>query len=223
MGLNFRKSLSIGKYLKLNFSKAGIGASAGVKGARVSLNKDGLRQTFSLPGTGLSWTERQSFKKRKAKNAAAKASGKWKTYIWIALVMGVFFLYQSGALDPTIAKVRQAFTGSGETINALPSAPTPAAMEAEQPVSSAVSATGQVPIDAPAETDPAELMPREIKLKDTPVILSEGTKYVASKSGTKFHDPKCRVVQTIVSTNLVEYASREEAAEKKEPCSVCSP
>jgi hypothetical protein len=38
MGWSFRKSVSFGP-LRLNFSKSGVGASVGVKGARVSMNK----------------------------------------------------------------------------------------------------------------------------------------------------------------------------------------
>ena len=43
MGWSFRKSFKIGKFLKLNFSnRSGIGLSTGVKGARVSVNKNGI-------------------------------------------------------------------------------------------------------------------------------------------------------------------------------------
>lgn len=139
MGLNFRKSLSIGKLFRINFSKRGIGVSAGVKGARVSLNKDGLRETFSLPGTGLSWSERQSFKKRRKSGTAAVATAadtntadgdmagvrtggaarkkntQWKSLIWVALVAGFFMLYKSGALDPMISRISDLFTGKSES------------------------------------------------------------------------------------------------------------
>lgn len=44
MGLTFRKSIKIGKNTRLNLSsKGGIGISTGVKGARVSINKQGAK------------------------------------------------------------------------------------------------------------------------------------------------------------------------------------
>lgn len=57
MGLNFRKSIHLGKGFKLNIGKSSIGISGGVKGARVSMNSKGRKTaTFSLPGTGLSYS-----------------------------------------------------------------------------------------------------------------------------------------------------------------------
>lgn len=51
--MNYRKSKNIGGF-RLNFSKKGVGASLGVKGARVSLDSKGnINRTFSIPGTGL--------------------------------------------------------------------------------------------------------------------------------------------------------------------------
>ncbi|MCR1952686.1 DUF4236 domain-containing protein [Clostridium sp. DSM 100503] len=43
MGWSFRKSFKLGEFLKLNLSsKSGIGLSTGVKGARISFNKNGI-------------------------------------------------------------------------------------------------------------------------------------------------------------------------------------
>lgn len=57
MGLNFRKSINLGKGFKLNIGKGSIGISGGVKGARVSMNSKGRKTaTFSIPGTGISYT-----------------------------------------------------------------------------------------------------------------------------------------------------------------------
>ena len=42
MGFTFRKSIKIGKNTRINLSsKGGVGISTGVKGARVSVNKQG--------------------------------------------------------------------------------------------------------------------------------------------------------------------------------------
>src|SRR5215212_10053655 len=48
MGFYFRKSVKLGP-MRLNFSKSGIGVSAGVKGARVSV---GPRGTYVHAGAG---------------------------------------------------------------------------------------------------------------------------------------------------------------------------
>lgn len=65
MGLNFRKSINLGGGVKLNLSKSGVGISAGVPGARVSKQANGnVRTTFSIPGTGISYTKTKSKKKK---------------------------------------------------------------------------------------------------------------------------------------------------------------
>ncbi|HBF0843556.1 TPA: DUF4236 domain-containing protein [Clostridioides difficile] len=67
MGFNFRKSINLGGGLKLNLGKKSVGISAGVKGARVSVNSKGRKSaTLSIPGTGISYTK-TSTKKCKPK------------------------------------------------------------------------------------------------------------------------------------------------------------
>lgn len=67
MGFNFRKSINLGGGVKLNLGKKRVGISAGVKGARVSVNSKGRKSaTLSIPGTGISYTK-TSTKKRKPK------------------------------------------------------------------------------------------------------------------------------------------------------------
>lgn len=74
MGLRFRKSVKLGKYFRLNFSKSGMSLSGGVKGARVTIGKNGVRQTVGLPGTGLSYSNYTSFKNKKKATANMKRS-----------------------------------------------------------------------------------------------------------------------------------------------------
>ena len=61
----FRRSKKILPGVRLNFSKKGIGISAGVPGARVSLSPDKKRLTFSqsIPGTGFRKQESISISK----------------------------------------------------------------------------------------------------------------------------------------------------------------
>ena len=60
MGLYFRKSVNLGGGVRLNFSKSGIGISAGVKGARISTGPRGTYANFSIPGTGVRYTKKIS-------------------------------------------------------------------------------------------------------------------------------------------------------------------
>ncbi len=73
MGLNFRKSISLGKGLKLNLGTKSAGLSFGVKGARYSINTNGSRRaTFGIPGTGLSYTTSFGNKKKKTERTKKK-------------------------------------------------------------------------------------------------------------------------------------------------------
>lgn len=72
MGLNFRKSINLGKGFKLNIGKKSVGISGGVKGARVSISSSGRKTaTFSIPGTGLSYSVNLNnlFKKKSSKKS----------------------------------------------------------------------------------------------------------------------------------------------------------
>ena len=56
MSFRFRKSISLGKGLRLNLGKTGGSFSLGGKGATVNLGKRGERTTVGIPGTGISYT-----------------------------------------------------------------------------------------------------------------------------------------------------------------------
>lgn len=72
MGLRFRKSFKIGAF-RVNLSKQGIGWSVGVPGYRKTFKANGgTRTTYSVPGTGISYSEEQSAKK----GVYSKKSGK---------------------------------------------------------------------------------------------------------------------------------------------------
>lgn len=56
MGWRFRRSVGLGRGLRLNFSKRGVGLSGGSRWLRMSRGADGRnRTTFTIPGTGISW------------------------------------------------------------------------------------------------------------------------------------------------------------------------
>lgn len=57
MGLRFKRSIGLGKGVRLNLGKGSVGISAGAKGARVSVNsRRGVTSSVGVPGTGLSYS-----------------------------------------------------------------------------------------------------------------------------------------------------------------------
>lgn len=73
MGLNFRRSMKIMPGVRLNFSKNGIGASFGTRGARYSISPTG-RRTIStgIPGTGISYREQVNSTAKKSRRRSAR-------------------------------------------------------------------------------------------------------------------------------------------------------
>lgn len=68
MGMRFRKSFGSGPF-KVNLSKSGIGYSVGTKGFRHTKTANGrTRNTYSIPGTGISYVDEKSSKRKKMKN-----------------------------------------------------------------------------------------------------------------------------------------------------------
>lgn len=61
MAVRFRKSFKVAPGIRVNVSSRGVGASAGVKGLRYSVNSRGQRRTTaSIPGTGIYSTSSSS-------------------------------------------------------------------------------------------------------------------------------------------------------------------
>ena len=63
MGIRFSKSVKLGKYLRLNFSKSGVSASVGPRGASVNIGKRGTFLNLSpslvgVNGTGISYRKK---------------------------------------------------------------------------------------------------------------------------------------------------------------------
>lgn len=58
MGFRYRKSINLGGGFRINLSKSGVGYSWGTKGYRITKTAKGTtRRTYSILGTGLSYTE----------------------------------------------------------------------------------------------------------------------------------------------------------------------
>lgn len=69
MGLRFRKSINLGKGMRVNLSKSGIGWSVGGKGFRYTKRADGKTQTTaSIPNTGISYVKVYGDKNKSGNN-----------------------------------------------------------------------------------------------------------------------------------------------------------
>lgn len=77
MAFRFRKSKSfLGGLVRLSAGKKGLGLSVGVPGARLSVNTSGRRTTtVGVPGTGLSWSKTDNWRKPKRSQVPATAEG----------------------------------------------------------------------------------------------------------------------------------------------------
>jgi len=76
MGFRLQRSLRLGKFLRLNISKSGVGVSAGVRGFRLSSGPRGSFINIGLPGTGLSYRKKLSSSKKQtsSREQSVKAS-----------------------------------------------------------------------------------------------------------------------------------------------------
>ena len=70
MGFRFFKSIRLGKFIRLNISKGGVGGSVGVGGLRVGVGPRGTRLSADLPG-GLSYVKEFGGSEGRARRAAA--------------------------------------------------------------------------------------------------------------------------------------------------------
>jgi hypothetical protein len=55
MGFRFRKRIRLAKGLWINLSNKGSSLSVGGRGATMNVSKKGVRETFTAPGTGMSY------------------------------------------------------------------------------------------------------------------------------------------------------------------------
>jgi hypothetical protein len=74
--LRFRKSIKIAPGLRLNVNKKSVGLSAGVRGARYSVNSSGRRtRSVGIPGTGLSYRSQNGGVPRRTRGTADAVVG----------------------------------------------------------------------------------------------------------------------------------------------------
>jgi hypothetical protein len=69
MGFRFRKYFGVLPGIRVNVGKKRVSLSVGVRGLTANISKDGIRNTISAPGTGLSYS---SYQKRTEEIAPGK-------------------------------------------------------------------------------------------------------------------------------------------------------
>jgi hypothetical protein len=120
MGWRFRRSLKLGP-IRLNFSKSGIGYSAGVRGFRVGQDAKGRTYTAaSIPGTGLYNRQYSGVSKPIAQSAASPTSAPLQSGTGNGLKLFIAFM-----LGGVVFSIIGAMMSSSP---AAPPAPTPAAV-----------------------------------------------------------------------------------------------
>jgi len=73
MGFRLQKSIRLGKFMRLNISKSGVGVAAGLGGVTIGAGPRGAYLNLDLPGTGMSY--RKYLTTTKKKPAPQKKSG----------------------------------------------------------------------------------------------------------------------------------------------------
>lgn len=75
MAVRYRKSINLGGGFRINVSKSGVSYSWGTKGYRITKTAKGtIRQTATIPGTGISFVDESGKKKKKTPNQSTKPS-----------------------------------------------------------------------------------------------------------------------------------------------------
>lgn len=94
MGFRYRKSIKLGKGVRLNINKDSVSISAGGKGARVTVNSKGRKTTtVGLPSTGISYQTTSSTKSKKQKNVPIQTSAtKTESSLTVMRAIGVILI-----------------------------------------------------------------------------------------------------------------------------------
>lgn len=109
MGIRFRKSISLGRFFRLNLSKSGVSLGVGPSGLNVNLGPRGVRETVGLPGTGLYYQELHEWPKStevapaSASPVASNSELGWKI-IGVALAFIALVVYLGSGSTQTGSK-----------------------------------------------------------------------------------------------------------------------
>jgi Protein of unknown function (DUF4236)/Putative peptidoglycan binding domain len=77
MGFRFRRSISLGKLMRVSISKSGMSLGLGPRGFNVNVSSRGVRKTVGIPGTGLSY---QTFNRWKSPTPLPIGASSYRTH-----------------------------------------------------------------------------------------------------------------------------------------------
>ena len=211
MGFRYRKSVKIAPGVRMNFSKSGASVSVGGKGGHVTVNSKGeTRVGASIPGTGLSYSEKVSGPAKSSGGGGQKPpqkppqkpkkdwSGKFLGCLLAAVILALLFASCGGGDDAKPAPTPTPTVAVTET-PAPTAAPTPEPTPTPTPAPTAAPAAAPAP--APAAADPQTV-----------------TVYVTN-SGTKYHRAGC----SHLKSSKIEMDKDAAIAAGYTACKSCKP
>lgn len=89
MAFRFRRSFKIAPGIKLNVGSKGVGVSAGIRGARIGINRRGTYTSVGIPGTGISSL---SYNKSKPSQGDMPQANPSKALGVLAVLFAIFVL-----------------------------------------------------------------------------------------------------------------------------------
>jgi Protein of unknown function (DUF4236) len=92
MGIRLRKRIKLFPGIYINLSKSGISASAGVRGASVTVGNRKTRTNVGIPGTGISHNTITSNKNETTTPRTGMSMGKLLLYGIISLFLTILLL-----------------------------------------------------------------------------------------------------------------------------------
>lgn len=97
MGFRFHKSIRLIPGVRLNFGKRSSSLSVGGKGFTTNFSGKGVRNTVSLPGTGLSYSTYQKHGSQKPQSPATRQRTKIFAVVILIVFVGICLLAALGS------------------------------------------------------------------------------------------------------------------------------
>lgn len=248
MGLRFRRSINLGHGLRLNFGKSGVGLSAGVKGARVSINSNGRKTTsVGIPGTGISYVKTEKMGGKQNDNSdipptipnnnnllgsdpPPKKKRGCGTFLILAIIFAIIaYLFQQctgGASTATSSAPSSSISLSAVSSNSssLASGDSSEDHESSATLSQAPSSTSNTKAASSkggsVTTNAAPKTKAETSSNENTNDLNRTVYW--TKTGKSYHfDKNCRYLSR--SKNIISGTLKEALSEgKKDPCNECA-
>lgn len=223
MGLRFRKSKKIGPF-RVNISKSGIGYSFGNKYARVTHTADGKkRTTYTLPGTGVSWSETNGKKKGRREMGKSKQKKQGGCLNSVLIILGILFVIgifggnksEDSSADITIptVSVTESIT---EAID-----PTETTVQTE----ALTEATTEVTMEPTTEPETTAATTEPTTEPETTAATTEPVEefFIANKNTKKYHHTWCSYAPNENSKNYWLTNTTRDSLEQRgyAPCKKC--